>query len=95
MATIRKREAHQWQATIRKTGDPRYSSTFKTKADAVRWADKIEESIKNDTCKDILKADHTAQYRKQLWRTLNLIEANQSILELLKEGFRIGKASVV
>jgi len=60
MATIRKRGAHQWQATIRTTDYPRYSDTFKTKADAVRWADKIEESIKNDTFKDILKADYTS-----------------------------------
>jgi len=60
MATIRKRGTHQWQAVVRKTGYPRYSSTFKTKTDAVRWADKIEESIKNDTFKDILKADYTS-----------------------------------
>ena len=60
MATIRKRGTHQWEAIVRRKGFPRYSSTFKTKGEATKWADRIEESILNDTFKGILKADYTS-----------------------------------
>jgi len=59
MATIRKRGVQQWQAIVRKTGFPRYSQTFKTKAEAMKWSEKIEHSMLNDTFKGILKADTT------------------------------------
>lgn len=59
MATLRKRGSHQWQAIVRKSGFPRYSATFKTKTEAKTWADKIEESMANDTFKGILQADVT------------------------------------
>jgi len=72
MASIRKRGVHQWQATVRKVGFPRYSETFKTKVEAVKWAGKIEDSMVNDMFKGILKADYTSlrkimeRYRKDV-----------------------------
>jgi len=62
MASIRKRGIHQWQVTVRRAGFPRYSGTFKTKAEATKWADKIEESMANETFKGILIADTTTLY---------------------------------
>jgi len=59
MAMIRKRGAHQWQAVVRRKGFPRRSGTFKTKPEAIKWADKIEESMRNDSFKGILKAEVT------------------------------------
>ena len=42
MATFRKRGPYQWQAQVRKKGQPLQSKTFETRADAERWARLIE-----------------------------------------------------
>ena len=42
MATFRKRGPYQWQAQVRKKGQPAQSKTFETRAAAERWARAIE-----------------------------------------------------
>jgi len=42
MATFRKRGAYQWQAQVRKKGQPLQSKTFGTRAEAEQWARAIE-----------------------------------------------------
>jgi len=59
MATIRKRGKYQWQAIIRKKNYPQQSKTFETKAEAAQWADAVEEAMRNESFKGILKAERT------------------------------------
>ena len=59
MATIRKRGQYQWQAIVRKKGYPQQSKTFETKVEATKWADAVEEAIRNDSFQGILKAENT------------------------------------
>lgn len=42
MATFRKKGEHQWHVQVRKKGFPRQTRTFKTKAEAEKWARAIE-----------------------------------------------------
>ena len=42
MATFRKRGPHQWQAQVRKKGQPLQTKTFETRAQAEQWARAIE-----------------------------------------------------
>ena len=42
MATFRKRGPYQWQAQVRKKGQPLQSKTFETRAEAEQWARAIE-----------------------------------------------------
>ena len=42
MATFRKRGAYQWQAQVRKKGQPLQTKTFETRAQAEQWARAIE-----------------------------------------------------
>jgi hypothetical protein len=42
MASFRKRGPYQWQAQVRKKGQPLQSKTFKTRAEAEQWARAIE-----------------------------------------------------
>ena len=42
MATFRKRGAYQWQAQVRKKGQPLQTRTFETRAEAEQWARAIE-----------------------------------------------------
>ena len=45
MATFRKRGAYQWQAQVRKKGQPLQTKTFETRALAEQWARAIEVEI--------------------------------------------------
>ena len=45
MATFRKRGAYQWQAQVRKKGQPLQTKTFETRALAEQWARVIEVEI--------------------------------------------------
>jgi len=42
MATFRKRGPYQWQAQVRKKGQPLQTRTFETRAEAEQWARLIE-----------------------------------------------------
>jgi hypothetical protein len=42
MASFRKRGPYQWQAQVRKKGQPLQSKTFETRAEAEQWARAIE-----------------------------------------------------
>ena len=42
MATFRKRGPYQWQAQVRKKGQPLQTKTFETRAQAEQWARAIE-----------------------------------------------------
>jgi len=42
MASFRKRGPYQWQAQIRKKGQPLQTKTFETHAEAEQWARAIE-----------------------------------------------------
>jgi len=42
MASFRKRGAYQWQAQVRKKGQPLQTRTFETRAEAEQWARAIE-----------------------------------------------------
>ncbi|MBI4791852.1 MAG: tyrosine-type recombinase/integrase, partial [Deltaproteobacteria bacterium] len=46
MATIRKRGALQWEARIRRKGQPTQCQTFETKKDAEDWAREIESEMR-------------------------------------------------
>jgi integrase len=52
MATICKRGARQWQATVRCKGHPSQSKTFKTKARAEDWARDLESKMDKGTFRD-------------------------------------------
>jgi integrase len=45
MASIRKRGVYQWEARIRKKGQPTTCKTFEIRADAERWAREIESEM--------------------------------------------------
>lgn len=45
MASIRKRGAYQWEARIRKKGQPTTCKTFDTRVDAERWARSVEAEM--------------------------------------------------
>jgi hypothetical protein len=45
MASIRKRGDYQWEARIRRKGNPVTCKTFETRADAERWAREIESEM--------------------------------------------------
>ena len=45
MATFRKRGPYQWQAQVRKKGQPLQTKTFETRAMAEQWARAIEVEI--------------------------------------------------
>ena len=42
MATFRKRGPYQWQAQVRKKGQPSQTKTFETRAAAEQWAREVE-----------------------------------------------------
>ena len=42
MATFRKRGPYQWQAQVRKKGQPLQTRTFETRTEAEQWARLIE-----------------------------------------------------
>lgn len=56
MATIIERGPRQWQAKIRRRGHPTQTRTFETKADAERWARKIESSMDDGQFIDLSEA---------------------------------------
>jgi hypothetical protein len=45
MANIRQLESGNWQVQVRRTGRPPTAKTFKTRADAARWARLLESEI--------------------------------------------------
>lgn len=59
MATIRKRGDLQWEAQVRKKGQPAQSKTFSTRADAERWAKEIEIAIERGLFFDRSIAERT------------------------------------
>lgn len=59
MATITKRGDYQWQAKIRRKGQPVMSKTFDLKKDAEEWARSIERDIDRGEFKDSRNAANT------------------------------------
>ena len=59
MATIRKRGDLQWEAQVRKKGQPAQSRTFSTRADADRWAKETEIAIERGLFFDRSIAERT------------------------------------
>lgn len=57
MATFTKRESGYWQAKIRRKGYPVQSETFRTKAEAERWAKAIESEMDGGVFVDRREAD--------------------------------------
>lgn len=49
MASLRKRGPYQWQAQVRKRGQPPYTKTFETRAQAEQWARAIEVEMDKGT----------------------------------------------
>ncbi len=45
MATIRKKDEHQWHVQVRKKGYPQQTKTFTTRAEAQAWANIIESEM--------------------------------------------------
>jgi hypothetical protein len=48
MASFRKRGPYQWQAQVRKKGQPLQTKTFETRALAEQWARAIEVEMDKD-----------------------------------------------
>jgi len=83
MATFRKRGS-TWQVMVRKVGSPPQSATFDTKAEAERWATKIEAQIHDgahiETVKDLTVRDLFERYRDEVsvnkkgkrWETIRI-----------------------
>ncbi len=59
MASIRKRGDLQWEAQVRKKGQPAQSRTFSTRADADRWAKETEIAIERGLFFDRSIAERT------------------------------------
>ncbi|MCE7913273.1 MAG: site-specific integrase [Nitrosomonas sp. PRO4] len=59
MATITKTQSNTFKALIRKTGLPTQIKTFKTKADALKWARLIESEIDRGVFIDRTEAERT------------------------------------
>jgi hypothetical protein len=59
MASFRKRGAYQWQAQVRKKGQPLQSKTFETRAEAEQWARAIEVEIDKGVCVSRAEAEST------------------------------------
>ena len=57
MPTIRKRESGQWQAVIRIKGWPEESKTFRTKKEALAWAQNAESEMKRGIYQSITEAE--------------------------------------
>lgn len=60
MATVVQRGPLQWQAKIRRKGFPMLTKTFELKADAERWARKIEREMDTGEWRDTRQADSMA-----------------------------------
>ena len=59
MASLRKRGPYQWQAQVRKKGQPAQSKTFETRAAAERWARAIEVEMDNGAFVSRAEAEST------------------------------------
>lgn len=64
MASLRKRGPYQWQAQVRKKGQPLQSKTFETRAEAERWARAIE--VEMDKGVFVSRAEAESTTLKQL-----------------------------
>lgn len=70
MAYIRKR-GNRWQAIVRKVGHPAKAKTFKTKNEAIRWAESVSSALEsplvdqpNDVLKSLTLRDLLERYRE-------------------------------
>ena len=67
MATFRKR-SNSWQARVQLTGYPDQSKSFKSYAEAVAWARKIESDIDSGSIAHLLKANNKVLLKELLER---------------------------
>lgn len=59
MATIRKRGEYQWEAQIRRKGQPNFSKTFELKVDAEDWSRDIERDMRRGMFVDRRESENT------------------------------------
>ncbi|HHJ15204.1 MAG TPA: site-specific integrase [Gammaproteobacteria bacterium] len=72
MATFRKRGPYQWQAQVRKKGQPLQTKTFETRAEAEQWARAIEVEMDKGVFVSRAEAESTT-LKELLERYLNEI----------------------
>lgn len=104
MATITKRKNGKWQAKCRRKGFPSQSKTFNIKADAERWARKIELSMDQSVFECTKAAENTMiddaleDYFKEVLIEKKSADTMKYTIERLKlvfKGFRLIDVSVL
>ena len=76
MATFRKR-SNSWQARVQLTGYPDQSKSFKSYAEAVTWARKVESDIDTGSTAHLLKANNKVLLKELLERYKSEVTCNK------------------